>query len=70
MTEPCDCGVQVRHNNGGNYHEIYACRADAGRWFVRVGSTSDYDDSEWEETEFVALLDGIQRRAADGYSFR
>ena len=22
--EPCDCGVKIRHNNGGNYHkEIY-----------------------------------------------
>ena len=20
--EPCDCGGQVRHNNGGNYHSI------------------------------------------------
>ena len=20
--EPCDCGLQVRHNNGGNYHSI------------------------------------------------
>ena len=20
--EPCDCGSQVRHNNGGNYHAV------------------------------------------------
>lgn len=20
--EPCNCGSQIRHNNGGNYHEV------------------------------------------------
>lgn len=22
--EPCDCGSWVKHNNGGNYHEVIA----------------------------------------------
>ena len=22
LEEPCNCGNQIRHNNGGNYHEI------------------------------------------------
>ena len=21
-SEPCDCGLQIRHNNGGNYHAV------------------------------------------------
>jgi len=22
LREPCDCGDRIRHNNGGNYHEV------------------------------------------------
>ena len=31
-TEPCDCGDQIRHNNGGNYHRtesVYAVAASS-----------------------------------------
>ena len=51
IDEPCDCGGQVRHNNGGNYHEEVELRRDSGKVFVKFGSTSDYDQSEWEECE-------------------
>jgi hypothetical protein len=48
--EPCDCGSQVRHNNGGNYHgEIYLLR-DSGKWFVKYETTCELmPPAEWEE---------------------
>lgn len=70
MWELCDCGGQTRHNNGGNYHEEIELRADGGQWFAKFGSTSDYDDAEWESIEFSNLLDLIQQKAAAGYGFR
>lgn len=69
LCEPCGCGDQVRHNNGGNYHAIYSFKADGGKWFARYGSTSDYDDAEWEEVAFARVLDDIQKYAARGYYF-
>ncbi len=70
LAEPCNCGGQVRHNNGGNYHDWNEFKADGGKWFVRLGSTSDYDDAEWQEVTFAELLDRIQEEAARGYNIR
>jgi len=35
LNEPCDCGAQVRHNNGGNYHAIVRLAKDGGQVFMR-----------------------------------
>ena len=51
IDEPCDCGGQIRHNNGGNYHEEISLVKDSGQVFVKYGSTSEYDESEWEICE-------------------
>jgi hypothetical protein len=34
LREPCDCEWQIRHNNGGNYHERVAFEFDRkkGKW--------------------------------------
>lgn len=45
LTEPCDCGSHIRHNNGGNYHEIRQIAHDEGVFYVRDRTT--YEDSEW-----------------------
>ena len=37
--EPCDCGSQIRHSSGGNYHEIIELRQDSGQFFVRYDTT-------------------------------
>ncbi len=39
--EPCDCGSHIRHNNGGNYHDIITLRRDSGQVFVKYGTTCE-----------------------------
>lgn len=68
LREPCCCGSMTRHNNGGNYHDVWDFKADAGKWFACLGSTSDYDASEWREMDFLQVLDLIQTAAAKGYN--
>ena len=47
--EPCDCGNQIRHNNGGNYHEtIYLCR-DGKQIFVKYETSCELvPEAEWQ----------------------
>lgn len=70
LYEPCDCRGQVRHNNGGNYHEILSYRMDGGKCFVKRSSTSEYDYSEWEEIGFAAAVEEIAACSAKGYQAR
>lgn len=47
--EPCDCGSHVRHNNGGNYHEIITLQKDCKQVFVKYDDTCELTpDAEWE----------------------
>jgi len=56
--EPCNCGSQIRHNNGGNYHEIIYLVIDDGKYFIMSDSTSDFAPTpEWEE------LKGVEKEA-------
>ena len=65
IQQPCNCGGQVRHNNGGNYHSIIEARvAEDGQILWRDGSTSDYDDSDWERIELAKLYDILRERIA------
>lgn len=56
INEPCNCGGQTRHNNGGNYHEYFVARMDEGKWYSKIGNTSDWDDAKWEETSKEAVV--------------
>lgn len=48
--EPCDCGSNIRHNNGGNYHEEIFLKKDSGKYFSQIGTTSEYASPQpWEE---------------------
>ena len=48
ICEPCNCGSQIRHNNGGNYHEIVELARDGGQVFVKYDSTSELSEpAEW-----------------------
>ncbi len=48
--EPCNCGSQVRHNNGGNYHTEIYLRRDSGDAFVKFETTCELvPRAEWEE---------------------
>ncbi len=48
--EPCNCGSQVRHNNGGNYHDKIYLRRDSGDTFVKFETTCELvPHAEWEK---------------------
>ncbi len=50
--EPCNCGGQIRHNDGGNYHEVIRLAHDNGQDFVMYDSTSGLEaPAEWEPVE-------------------
>lgn len=47
--EPCNCGSHVRHNNGGNYHQIIYLQKDSGQTFVKWADTCELKpEAEWE----------------------
>lgn len=49
ICEPCDCGSHIRHNNGGNYHEIISLRRDSGQVFVMYDTTCELTPpAQWE----------------------
>ncbi|KKL92160.1 hypothetical protein LCGC14_1816500 [marine sediment metagenome] len=50
--EPCDCGNQICHNNGGNYHNEIYLRRDNGKMFVKYATTCELvEPAEWEECQ-------------------
>jgi hypothetical protein len=59
--QPCDCGSQIRHNNGGNYHEIVKFRIDGGMFWRSKTFTGDYAPADdWHK---IALGDAIEEIA-------
>jgi hypothetical protein len=59
LEEPCNCGSQIRHNNGGNYHEVIEFCKDSGRIFAKHGSTYENDQAEWEECTHGDVISAI-----------
>lgn len=52
LAEPCNCGSQVRHNNGGNYHDIIQLVRDGEQVFIMEDTTSELEVlAEWEPCE-------------------
>jgi len=48
--EPCDCGSHIRHNNGGNYHQIIHLASDGDGYFVKYDTTCELTPApEWDE---------------------
>jgi hypothetical protein len=63
--EPCNCGSQIRHNNGGNYHKEIYLRRDSNRVFVKYGTTCELSPSApWEEISAIEA-EAIIRDYAD-----
>jgi hypothetical protein len=47
--EPCDCGSQIRHNNGGNYHETIHLQRDGQEVFVKYDTSCELvPEAEWQ----------------------
>jgi hypothetical protein len=61
IAEPCDCGSQIRHNNGGNYHRYLLLRRDGAQYFIQQGTTSELDPPpEWGEITHKDVLEMIE----------
>lgn len=66
--EPCNCGGQIRHNNGGNYHTEIQFRLDGGAAWRTETFSGDYGPpDDWQEVPFSAAIDEIARLAAEGW---
>ena len=47
--EPCDCGNQIRHNNGGNYHDEIYLQRDRKEVFVKYETSCELvSEAEWQ----------------------
>lgn len=52
LQEPCDCGDHIRHNNGGNYHQVITLKYGYGKLHAKFGSTCELlPEPEWEPAE-------------------
>ena len=50
LSEPCDCGDRIMHNNGGNYHDFVEFLVIDGKYFLREGDTCEHTrPGDWEE---------------------
>ena len=50
IQEPCNCGSNIRHNNGGHYHEIVTLKRDHSQVFVMYDSTCELTPpAAWQE---------------------
>lgn len=62
--EPCNCGSQVRHNNGGNYHEIVKLAFDSNKFFRKYDTTSELTpEAEWNEITEEETYETIEQLA-------
>lgn len=62
ISEPCDCGSRIMHNNGGNYHDIVSLRKDKDRYFIAIDSTSEFEpEADWREITFQQALEYIEK---------
>lgn len=63
MYEPCNCGSHIRHNNGGNYHEIINFVKEDNKYYVRFTSTSEFDGpGRWEKVDIEKIKSIIDDR--------
>ena len=68
LYEPCNCGSQVRHNNGGNYHEIVSVVKDKGKWYKKEDSTCELTEpSEWFETKEESVIETLKNALIEGW---
>ncbi len=71
--EPCDCGSQIRHNNGGNYHAEWIVSYDKKKHCFTFydGSTCElknYEDKRIDKTRLSELLQLFLQYDVDGWS--
>ena len=64
IEEPCNCGMRIRHNNGGNYHQNILIRKDKVGVYVMYGDTCELtEDDDWREIQPAQVIEIIHRYA-------
>lgn len=62
--EPCNCGYQVLHNNGGNYHDEIYLKRDSGKNFVKFDTSCELvPPAQWEEITETEIINIIQENS-------
>lgn len=59
--EPCNCGLQIRHHNGGNYHEIeriHIIGNEDGVYCVILEETTTREDFPGDRYEVLTFTGG------------
>lgn len=62
--EPCNCGLQIRHNNGGNYHavdQLHLIRDEDGIYCIIIETTTTREDFPGDRYEILTFQDGVFR---------
>ena len=63
LCEPCDCGSHIRHNSGGNYHDVVVIAKEGGEYYRKDESTCESSaPAEWFAAtleELIASLKGL-----------
>jgi len=72
LHEQCNCGDRVRHNNGGNYHEIVTLKREGDGARLYSDSTCELvdKDNEGMRCELEQARNIIRDRLASGYWVR
>ena len=74
--EPCDCGLQVRHNNGGNYHSIdrlHIIGDEHNIYCVILEKTTTREGFPGDQYEYLTFKDGefrLENEELAGYPIR
>lgn len=59
--EPCNCGDQIRHNNGGNYHavdKLHLIGDENGVYCIILEETSTRERFPGDQYEVLVFQDG------------
>jgi hypothetical protein len=72
LNEQCNCGDQVRHNNGGNYHQIITLKREGDGARCYSDSTCELvdEDKEGMRLELEQARNIIRDSLASGYWVR
>lgn len=60
----CDCGEQIRHNNGGNYHAVvrlHIIKDEDGVYCVILEETNTREDFPGDKYEILTFQGGVFR---------
>ena len=60
--EQCNCGVQIRHNNGGNYHavdQLHLIGDEDGVYCIILEKTTTREGFPGDQYEILTFQDGV-----------